>query len=207
MAQIVSDPFTRANAGNLGANWNAPADTWAIVSNQAKTGAFSSQDIWAVFIGAAWTGGADQYAECAAIAFAASDGGPAVRANVGTTTKTAYYYDVATNDPANGLSGSQTHAVNKVVAGTFTTLASSSYAVVANDVIHIEAQGTTIRALLNGVQKHSVTDSAISSGNPGLWAFNSAVTVDAWAAGDFSAGGSTVVPYQPAYRNAPVMAQ
>lgn len=195
MAQIVSDNFTRANALNLGANWTAVTgqNSLGITSNQAVTDGVSAHSHANYFSGAGWTGGNDQYAELTVQANpAANDGGPTVRS--ATAAQTFYVCDINNADTA-ALGTSQHVEIFAVSAGTFTLIGSTATLVVsAGDIIRVEAQGTTIRGLVNGVQKASGTNSALASGKVGLqwWGGTGGIAaVSLWAAGDFSSGTQT----------------
>ena len=54
-------------------------------------------------------------------------------------------------------------------AGTLTQIASIFPTTVAGTVVRIEASGSTIRLLEDGVERHSVTDATHASGSPGVW--------------------------------------
>lgn len=196
MAQIVSDNFTRANALTLGANWTAVTgqNSFGITSNQAVTDGVSAHSHANYFSGAGWTGGNDQYAELTVQANpAANDGGPTVRS--ATAAQTFYVCDINNADTA-ALGTSQHVEIFAVSAGTFTLIGSTATLVVsAGDIIRVEAQGTTIRGLVNGVQKASGTNSALASGKVGLqwWGGTGGIAaVSLWTAGDFSSGSSPI---------------
>jgi hypothetical protein len=191
MGQIVSDDFNRSDSTGLGSNWTSVLQHFDIVSNQAKT--TLSGDNQNVFTGASWTGGNDQYAEAAAITKVAfGDFGPIVRAS--SSAETFYYFAIDTSDTSSLLGSSITCGILKAVGGSFSTLGSTSAFVInVNDVVTIEANGTSLQIKVNGVVKIGpVTDSAIASGNPGLFGFNSGNIFDNFAAGDFSAAPSNI---------------
>lgn len=208
MAQLVSDNFTRADAANLGANWSRDVFTssqdFSIVSNRASTQTSSNThaDYWS----AAYSGGNDQYAEVTIQTNPAqNDGGPVVRLQTGA--QSYYTFDINNND-AVALGSSQHAEVFSVSATVFTLVGSTATLVInAGDVLRVEAQGTTIRGLVNGVQKASGTDSAWASGKVGMawWegAAASTSTISLWAAGDFSSGAVSAVQLISAHRPAP----
>jgi hypothetical protein len=187
MAVIVTDDFNRANSTGLGADWTDVANGFNVASNQATSRGGSANNL-AVFTGASWTGGNDHYAEAAIQAkSAAADAAAACRCS--TTPTNAYIYDVNDTD-AVALGGSMECQLYSVVGAgpAFTALGSPvTETVSAGDVIRTDANGTTIRGLRNGVQKVSVTNGALATGKPGLWAFSTTATFDSFAAGDFSA--------------------
>lgn len=198
MAQIVSDAFTRAD-GALGANWTAAAAlAFAVVSNACGDNGSSGSD-GSTFTGASWTGGADQYAEATIKSQGTvSDSGPMARSTATGATASWNCYAISVNDTDSvALGSSMTCVIYKCATGTFTALggASGSFTISANDVLRIEAQGTTMRFKQNGTTRLTGTDGSIASGQPGLRAFcgNSSIagsnaTYDDFAAGDFSGG-------------------
>jgi hypothetical protein len=207
MAQIVSDDFTRADAATLGANWtgayfpeSGTARDLAIVSNRAAS-THNAVPFADYYSGAGWTGGNDQYAELTVQAKpAVSDCGPTVRGS--TTHQTFYTCDINNADTA-ALGSTMSVEIYAVSAGTFTLIGSTANMVVsAGDVIRVEAQGTTIRGLVNGVQKVSGTNSSLASGKVGIQNWEGISSFSLFAAGDFSAGGGQV-PYQPEYFRSP----
>jgi hypothetical protein len=73
----------------------------------------------------------------------------------------------------------------KVVAGTFTQLKVITQVVVANDVLRIEVQGTTIVVKLNGTQiGTSTSDSSLATGSAGVYILDASTRVDDWRAGN-----------------------
>ncbi len=114
--------------------------------------------------------------------------GPAVRCSNSAATYYLYYWD--NND----------RYFAKMVAGTFTDLVTPQTGVTNNtgDVLRLEASGTTITALVNGVQdgSFSTTDASIASGDGGLcgWgqAFGSDTSGDTWEAGNLGGGTPTL---------------
>lgn len=80
--------------------------------------------------------------------------------------------------------------IYKKVAGTFTQLGSDGPAIAAGDVLYFEIQGTQLIAKKNtSTICGSPTDSALSSGNTGLWgapASGITVAMDTFEVGDFA---------------------
>lgn len=68
--------------------------------------------------------------------------------------------------------------ITKLVAATSTTLASSTHTKAANDVIRVEANGSTINGLFNGVTNTTVSDSSFSTGLRGGYQFQCSSGVD-----------------------------
>jgi hypothetical protein len=82
---------------------------------------------------------------------------------------------------------------NNAGSDTWTQLGSSvNHAGSANDILRIEANGTTIRCLVNGVEKISETDTQFAVGFPGIAMFDANETMDDWE-------GGTLTTSQTAY--------
>ena len=140
----------------------------------------------------------------------AAEGGGTGRIGVATRiatdgASTAYF--------AFGRQGTSTDKVlGKRVTGTNTTLASSATDVIVGDIIRLESEGSTQRFLLNGSEILSATDTAIASGQAGLFSDNNSSTgkrLDDWSSGDIGAvaapkrlltlGVGSVLPLWPAW--------
>lgn len=184
-AQLFSDDFNRADAATLGANWTNDAGAsggWQIATNRATQ--INLVAIQTAYL-SSWTGGNDQYAETQMVTLAGGWFGPVVRASTNTTGYVAAVF---------ALGSAANIVVVSFIAGASTTVGTVSTTVNANDVVRLEAQGTTIRVKLNGVQIFSQTDATIASGSPGLMTDPSSGgqnIVDNFAAGDFSSGAAT----------------
>lgn len=198
---LASDAFTRADATDLGANWtditneaganlgisgNAAADD---VTVSARKGAFYSAITWPD----------DQYAEATVIAFDVDNGKASVMVRVAAAAQS--HYDGGFSSE---FSGNDDHRVWKYVTGTGTSLATQLTAMAVNDLINIEAQGSTLKFFVNGVQQlGNITDTALTSGNAGLGlrgvTANSA-ELDTWSGGDFQVAASGWRP-RPIFAN------
>lgn len=194
MSQLVSDDFNRAN-GALGANWTSIStggQAMEVSANQCGMPTGAGEGL-AYYSGAGWTGGADQYAEAKAVALQSGrDIAAACRVSgASVAAANAYLMVINSDDVATGF-GSMKVTLYKQVAGAFTEITTAvTTSVSANDVIRVEAQGTTIRGKINGTTVVSVTDASLSSGNPGLYVGSgNGSRWDDFAAGDFS-GGAT----------------
>lgn len=130
----------------------------------------------------------NQYAQATWAVIAASDGnGIGVACRAHASALTAYY--------ALGRDFSTTRFLGKVVAGSTTTLDSDSTTPNVGEVIRVEANGTAIRALVDGGEILTATDSAIASGSAGLWADSPPGTshaLDDWEGGNLAAGGLSI---------------
>jgi hypothetical protein len=171
----ASDDFNRAN-GNLGATWTPLNATFQIVNQHVEPAAAGYTTARLT----TWTGGGDQWAEAAVtVTGLNSGGGPVVRAS----SDGANLYLVEYN-------ARNQHQLVRVVGGVGAVIGSGWTTPSApGDVVRLEATGTTIRVLVNGVQRLSVTDTMVTGGAPGLYA-NAAtgeqVQLDSFAAAGVS---------------------
>jgi hypothetical protein len=91
--------------------------------------------------------------------------------------------------------GATSKYLSKLVAGSWTTLASSTNSYSVSDLIRLEAEGSTITPLVNGSEDTDLgaqTDSAITSGSAGLAGYGKFAPVsrgDDWEGGNLAAGG------------------
>lgn len=176
MGQLASDNFNRADAGTLGANWTTITGftSLRVTSNQATTDGDPQGNRYN-----AVTWPANQYSQVTLKSFISVGAGKGfgVVARAATGAETAYL-------AFGNTSGLELY---KVVATVFTQLGTSATVPVVNDLLYIEAKGTAIKVFLNGVQKISVTDSAIASGNAGLFAGDDGLhpAGDDWSGGNF----------------------
>jgi len=200
MSEIVTDNFTRADAANLGANWTLVTGltNFTILTNKGGTSA-TNATFGGRFTGAGWTGGNDHYVEVTVTAnLSGSDGGPACRIQSGADS--GYMFDINFADTV-ALGSSQTIETYSVSGGVPSLiLAGTNMVIAANDVLRLEANGNQIGALVNGVQKvTATTNSAFSSGSPGIRWFqgasvNHGTEFSLFAAGDFAAAVVVVIP-------------
>lgn len=156
---MATDAFTGSNGTQLtsySGNWtlgNALASDFVIDTNAVRTPFNRCITFSAYYAG---TYANDQYAQgvIAQVGSAGQYMGVCVRANAGDGY--ALYADA-------------THYVlQKLVNYSVTQLVVGSLVLVANDVLRLEASGTTITAKHNGATLTSVTDSSHSAGSPGI---------------------------------------
>lgn len=198
---IATDNFNRAGPA-LGANWatlnNLAGDDMKIVASARVTGATSGSARAA----ARWIGAGsftdDQYSSIVITALGnvstSYSIGVICRAS-GDTDTVRDFYEVLVLSDSNGPN--YTTQVNKVVNGSRSALDSTSRAWAVNDRVELECEGTTIRAMKNGVTFFTTTDSALTTGLPGIAGSNDQVdtnsTGDDWEGGNLiSAPGDTV---------------
>ena len=162
----MSDTFNRADGG-LGGAWTAVSGTFQIVSQHvepAATGTFTTARL------TTWSGGGDQWAEVAVtVTGANSGGGPVVR--VGNGGANLYLVD---------YNGRADHRLYRVLGGVFADLGGWATPASPGDVVRLEAIGSTIRVLVNGVQKLSVTNAEVTGGVPGMYGSRGRASSCSW---------------------------
>lgn len=184
---VASDDFNRADVDPITGNWtdlNGANSRIKILSNaiQASHGNNAA---------ARWTGTGtftnDQYSSVQIPTWrnTSSRIGAIVRASADTAANRDHYgYRITDTVPS-------TTVLFKIVNGTETSLDSSTSVTWTNsDRVECESEGTTIRGLKNGTSQISVTDSALTTGQPGVTAYyagGTAVQGDNWEAGSLAA--------------------
>lgn len=191
MAVLATDDFNRANSTDLGTAWDplpSPAANCQIVSNTVRP-SVDDTACYESYNAVTWPN--DQYSEITlANVSGAGAGAGSVVVRAGTVGLNTYVVD-AFGDKIE---------IWKAVSGSWTLLGSWTGTVANTDIIRAEAQGTTIRALHNGTQRISVTDSAHASGRSGVGAYVTLGTslasaqVDSWHGGDFGAVAALLLP-------------
>src|SRR5271165_438163 len=150
----ASDALT--TNGSLNGNWTvcSACGSWIITSNQAEGTAGASGYALAAYTGLTFSN--NQSASSQVAAFGGGIG-PGVR--MSSTTNSGYFVGV----------GPSSVELFKLVAGTPTLLGTTySGTVSIRDTIGITVNGTSLTALLNGTVVATATDSAFSSGYPGI---------------------------------------
>jgi hypothetical protein len=179
---VISDDFNRSNE-ELGtsANWTEDDGDWEVVSNQVRQATAAG-----AYYKARWTGtslaGNDNYCELDIVDIqAASAIGPGARLT--SDSNVSGYAGM-------GWSGDAWYLIDLTaggenVLGTYGTPSASTE-------LEVQAEGTTIRLMIDNVQRVSVTDSSYSSGSPGLFAYGNDQDGDNWEAGDLGAAGLSI---------------
>ena len=178
---VVTDNFNRADALTLGSNWIECDGRWGIDSNCSYCIDVPTSERGIAYWNA--TFGDDQYAE-GVFTSPAVQTGLCVRASGGVSGPQTAYVMVRV-DPGNAWT-----YLFRIVADVVTEIGQDFRSVVYGDTFRLEADGTTIRVLHNGVEIISVTDTAITSGAPGLASYRDGIARgrwDAWEGGDASA--------------------
>ncbi len=179
MSELAADTFTRANAANLGADWTALDTTLQVDSNQAIT------DTAAVpyscrHTAISWPN--DQYSEIVvgSVVETAGDAGmgPACRMLAGGNLYLSQ-------------TGSTDTRLYERVAGVYTQLGSTAAACTTGDALRMVCDGDQISEEKNGSALIGpVTNTSVSSGDAGIWAFKNANggSAASWSGGDLETG-------------------
>ncbi len=172
-----TDDFNRANSTDLGAGWVEVSGDWSIISNQLSPGAAGGTIILRA-AGAMATN--DNYAQATIAATTTASQGVWCRGNSNITS--GYLWR------NNGTSWD----LFQVFGGSFTVIGTYTAAAAPGDVAKVQAVGTTIKAFVNGVERVSVTDSAVTTGTSvGIRSDSAgAIRYDDFAAADVSAGAT-----------------
>lgn len=174
-----TDDFNRANSSGLGAGWVEVSGDWSIVSNQLSPGV----DTGTVILRAAGAmDSADHSAQVTIATPAAASMGVWCRGNANISNGYLWRNDGSTWD------------LFSVVSSTFTVIGTYAAAAVAGDVAKVQAVGSTIKAYVNGVERISVVNTAVTTGTSvGLRSGTvTGIRYDDFTAADIAAAGATL---------------
>lgn len=144
-----TDDFNRADSSTLGAGWVEVSGDWSIVSNRLSAGAAGGTIILRA---AGAMASNDHYAQVTIATTAAASHGVWCRGNTNITSGYLWRND-----------GSSWNLFS-VVGGSFTSIGSFAGAAVNGDVAKVQAVGSTIKGYVNGVERVSVTNTAVATG-------------------------------------------
>ena len=191
MATLASDDFNRADATGLGANWVDRAGTIGVGDNQARQSTASAlqENVSTYDGGITWPD--DQFSR-AVVAFTPTFGefaGVVARATGlrGLTSDTFYMWNT-TNAGVLELS--------KVINSSWATLTSTGQSVTSGDLIELQLEADEARGYHEGALIASVNDSAIISGQPGVFlysVFTGTSRADDWEGGSLAA--ASILPF------------
>lgn len=153
----ATDSATRANNASIGAAWTDLDTACTIASNQFSV---TGTDVDAIEKWAATTFSKNQSSQ-----IQLGTGSTAARstwnAMVRITDGSNFYaFDISNVD--------NTYTIYKLVTGTPTTLKTGAHTPAAGEVIRLEVLGTSLVGKINGVVIDSVTDSSLTTGQPGF---------------------------------------
>lgn len=195
MPTLATDNFDRANNADIGANWDVMTSEVAmqITSNTVKTSnvaADASETYNAISFPA------DQYSQ-AKITSAAGEGGAGEGYGVlvrGATGARTYYRLTVCSQITNTR-------LTKFVSASNTTLANNNVTYADGKVLYLGVKGSVITMTYDGVVIGTpVSDSAISSGRPGITessTVNSASFIDDWEGGNIETPSFRVRSLRP----------
>jgi hypothetical protein len=146
---IYSDDFNRADSTNLGSNWTELDDDWSIKSNQLAPGISTT----GIVLYNRPLDTTDQYAQITMTVTTGTSMGIFARSDI---NKSAFYLL-----RSNGTDWT----LFRNIGGSFTSLGSYTANLAVGDVARIECIGTTIKGYVNGIERISVTDTQITTGN------------------------------------------
>jgi hypothetical protein len=178
-----SDDFNRPDSTDLGPGWVEVSGDWSIIGGQLAPDTSSGNTIVRATTVMA---SSDHSAQFTIAATAAASQGVWCRGD--STLSNGYLWRT------NGSSWD----LFSVVGGSFTAIGTYAVAVAPGDVAKVQAVGSTIKGYVNGIERVSVVNSAVTSGTsvglrimalPGL-------RFDDFAAADVTAG--VTVPLSPA---------
>ncbi|MFB7605276.1 hypothetical protein [Streptomyces gardneri] len=172
-----TDDFNRPDSTSLGAGWVEVSGDWSIASGQLSPG----NDGGTIILRAAGAmDGNDNYAQATIAATTAASQGVWCRGNAGITNGYLWRND--------GTSWN----LFSVVSSTFTSIGSYAAAAAPGDIMRVQAVGTTVKGFVNGVERVSVTDTAVASGTGiGIRCIStSSLRFDDFTAGDVVAGSA-----------------
>lgn len=171
-----SDDFARADSTDLGAGWVEVSGDWAIVNGQLSPGADSGTIILRA---AAEVATSDNYAQVT-LSTPAAGASQGVWCRGNTNISNGYLWRT------NGT----TWDLFSVVSSTFTILGTYTAAPAPGDVAKVQAVGSTIKAFVNGLERVSVTNTAVPTGTyVGLRSDSvSTIRYDAFIGADVVAG-------------------
>lgn len=176
MSLPATDNFNRADAITLGANWTfafraSGSEEFYVASNQASA-------IWPVGTASYWSAdafNADHYSQ--AKPTGTRNSGPAVRVSSGQA------YILTQIDKR----------LYKITGSSSYTLLTSWGTETAGDVLKLEAAGSDLTVYRNGSSVATASDSALTTGAAGIWAWDT--TIDDWEGGNLGGGGGARVVF------------
>lgn len=144
-----TDDFNRANSTDLGAGWVEVSGDWSIASNQLSPGAAGGT----IILRAASTMASnDHYAQVTIAATTVASQGVWCRGN--SNISQGYLWR------NNGTSWD----LFSVVGGSFTVIGTYTAAAAPGDIAKVQAVGSTIKGLVNGIERVSVVNTAVTTG-------------------------------------------
>lgn len=160
----ITESFNKADNTVLGPDlsWTEPDGTsWAVVSNVASIGGYTSQTAYP----SNNMSTVNHYAQ-AKIPVLYRGGSVvdfylAIRSNTNAIGTATFYMGTC----ARSGSSTYAHNIEKTVAGSWTLISANATAYSTNEVLYFEADGSALLLKKNGVEVNSASDSSITTGN------------------------------------------
>jgi hypothetical protein len=178
-----SDAFTRADSGNLGANWTDVSAGFSIASNAAYA-AVGLESI------AVWNSGVTNFTDDHFSEATASGIGGDVY--VGVVVRGQGSWGGGTASGYAVISNNASADIRKFVNSSYTVLQPGLAAITNGQVVKLSVEGTTLRAYVAGAQvgtDEDISASPITGGQPGIFSYNGGGTLDNWTGEDIAGGG------------------
>jgi len=172
-----TDDFNRADSTSLGAGWVEVSGDWSIISNRLSSGNAGGT---VILRAAGAMASNDHSVQVTIAATAAVSHGVWARGNSNISQGYLLRNDGSSWD------------LFSVVGGSFSVIGSYAVAAVAGDVVKLQVVGSAIKGYINGTQRISVTDTAVTTGTSvGIRAEStSSLRFDDFAAADVTAGAT-----------------
>jgi len=145
---IYSDNFNRVDSTTIGAGWTEITDDWSIKGNQLAPGLATT----GVVLYNLPLNTSDHYAEIAMPVATSTSMGVFARSDLAGNS----FYLLRSNGTSWNLFTN--------IGGSFTSIGSYAATLANGDVARIQCVGSTIKAFINGVERISVVDTAITTG-------------------------------------------
>ncbi|MBB1253062.1 hypothetical protein H3146_06720 [Streptomyces sp. OF3] len=144
-----TDDFNRPDSTDLGPGWVEVSGNWSIISNQLSPGAAGGTIILRA---ASAMDTSDNFAQITIANPATGSMGIWCRGNANISSGYLWRNNGSSWD------------LFSVVGGSFSVIGTYAVAAVAGDVARVQAVGSTISGWVNGVERVTVTNSAVASG-------------------------------------------
>lgn len=183
----ISDDFNRADSTNLGASWTEVEGDLQIVDNKVRAVTVAQRS---TIRHTSVLDSNDHAAQLELVSLMAAASRLTLVACRFSASALTFYAFRRLHDGTNYV-----HRLEKSIGGATTVIAGPTIeAFTAGEVLKVQAVGSTIKAFIDGVEKHSVTDTDIPAGTrAGLLVFSggagpvSDVQVDGFSAADILA--------------------
>lgn len=173
----ATDDFNRANETPIALPWDSVTTSPSDLNLSSNTVVAGGGDSFALYTAAASS--ADQYSQLAASAPTSASGGPMCR--MVATSVTGYLFDNF---------GSASNGEIRLWTNISSDSVLASGTIARANPLRIEAEGSTIRIYSNSVLSQTVTNSTLTTGQPGLAIYSN--NFDNWE------GGNLTPPSAPA---------